>query len=204
MTILKARVWTLEETPDGPRVVIPAPFLWPLSLFLGFWLCGWTAGEMSAARELWHLLRSADGWLALLPGGFLLFWLAGWTAAGIFTWGIFLFSIQGREVVSLRGGQLRVRLETLLGLGWSWRFELAELAPPRLIVMPAPRSRGQGAAQAPGAAAPAYSGITLSGGGRKWRLGLGLDEAGARNLLYTLTSRFGLPRAEEPDRQTGI
>ena len=122
MAIFKARTWALEETTDGPRVVIPTPFLWPISIFMGFWLCGWPA---------------------LLPGGFLLFWLAGWTAAGFFTWGAFLFSIQGREVVSLSGDKLRVRLQTLLGL----------------------------------------------------------EEAGAKDLLHTLSARFGLPRAGEPELQ---
>lgn len=198
MAIFKARTWTLEETTDGPRVVIPAPFLWPVSIFLGFWLSGWTAGEMSAARSLWQLARAADGWLVLLPGGFLLLWLAGWTAAGVFIWGIFLFSIQGREVVSLNGDKLRVRLETLLGLGWSWYFELARMAPPRLLVLPVPGNKSPEFSQAAGEALPGYSGITISSGAKKWRLGLGLEEAGAKDLLHTLTSRFGLPRAWEP------
>jgi len=46
MAVLKTRSWTLEETTDGPRVVIPAPSLWPVSIFLGFWLYGWTEGEL--------------------------------------------------------------------------------------------------------------------------------------------------------------
>lgn len=197
MAVFNTRTWTMEETADGPRVVIPAPFIWPLSIFLGFWLCGWTAGEVSAARQLLEMANTAGGWQDLLPGGFLLFWLAAWTAVGIFTWGAFLFSIQGREVVSLNGHRLRIRLETLLGLGWSWNFPLAEMAPPRLMVPPAPDA-GYAPAAGP---RPRYSGITISCGGRKWRLGLGLDESAARDLLYTLSSRFGLPRAGEPEQQ---
>lgn len=203
LATFKTRSWTLEETSDGPRVVIPAPVLWPVSIFLGFWLCGWTAGEVSAAKALWQLARTAQAWPALLPGAFLLFWLAGWTLAGIFTWGIFLFSIQGREVVSLNGGVLRVRLETLLGLGWSWRFQVAEMAAPRLLVLPL-TGKNLDAARAAGGGLPAYSGIALGAGARSWRLGLGLDEAGAKNLLHTLTSRFGLPRAAAPGQQPGI
>jgi hypothetical protein len=201
MAIFKPRTWTLEETTEGPRVVIPSPFLWPVAIFLGFWLYGWTAGEMSAAKGLWQLARSADSALALLPGAFLLFWLAGWTVGGVFAWGIFLFSINGREVVSLSGDRLRVRLETLLGLGWSRYFTLAEMAPPRLIVMPVPANRNLEAARAAGTALPDYSGITICSGSRKWRLGLGLETAGAKDLLHTLTSRFGLPRAAEPELQ---
>jgi|GEM_PF-1089054 len=199
MAIFKARSWTLEETSEGPRVVITAPFVWPLSIFLGFWLFGWTGGEISAAKSLWQLLQTFDSWVALLPGAFLMFWLACWTVAGVFIWGVFLFSIQGREVVSLSGGKLRVRLETLLGLGWSWRYELAEMAPPRLMVMPVAGNKNPEAARAAGAPLPKYSGIAISCGSRKWRLGVGLDEAAAKDLLYTLTSRFGLPRAGEPE-----
>lgn len=201
LNIFKPRSWTLEETTDGPRVVIPSPCLWPVSIFLGFWLFGWIEGELSAARSLWQIARSADSWPALLPGGFLLFWLAGWTVGGVFVWSLFLFSIQGREVVSLDGDKLRMRLETLLGLGWSWRFPLAEMTPPRLLVLPAAGNRNLDAARAAGAALPKYSGITINCGSRKWRLGLGLEESRAKDLLYTLTSRFGLPRAGEPELQ---
>lgn len=201
LTVFKTRSWTLEETTEGPRVVIPSPRLWPVSIFLGFWLYGWTEGEVSAARSLWQLARSADGWLALLPGAFLLFWLAAWTVAGVFTWGAFLFSIEGREVVSLNGGKLRVRLETLLGLGWSWHFALAEMAPPRLMVLPVPGNKNLQGAQGSGAALPKYSGIAINSGSKKWRLGLGLEESRAKDLLYTLTSRFSLPRAGAPELQ---
>ena len=199
----KSRAWELEETIDGPRVVIKSPFLWPLTIFLGFWLAGWTAGEVSAIKSLWQLANSATGWLALLPGAFLLFWLAGWTLAGVFIWGIFLFSIKGREVISLRGDKLRIRLVTLLGLGWSRDFSLSGMEPPRLMVMPLPQNKNLSDAQAAGAVLPKYSGITISGGGRSWRVGIGLDEAGAKDLLYTLTARFCLPKAGEPEIQKG-
>lgn len=190
-----ARAWSLEEAPDGPRVVIPSPFLWPLTIFLGFWLWGWTMGEISAARALWQLAQTANGWLALLPGAFLLFWLAGWSAAGVLVWGTFLFSIQGREVVTLQEGMLRVRLETLLGLGWSWRFSLAELEAPRLLSLQTAGNKSPAAAGAAGAVLPDYAGIKLKAGSKSWRLGLGLTQSAARDLMHTLSARFGLPRA---------
>lgn len=192
ITFFKPRTWTLDETSDGPRVVVPSPCLWPVAIFLGFWLWGWTDGEISAAKSLWQIASTADGWLALLPGAFLLFWLSGWSVAGIFIWGAFLFSIQGREVVSLRGNRLRIRLETLLGLGWSWHLSLAEMAPPRLMVMPPLENKNLDAARLAGGALPNYAGIEIRSGAKSWRLGLGLDEQGARNLMHTLTSRFGL------------
>jgi len=192
VVFFKPRIWTLEETSDGPHVVIPSPCLWPIAIFLGLWLCGWTAGEVSAAKSLWQLAHTADSWLALLPGTFLLFWLSGWTVAGLFIWGAFLFSVQGREVVSLRGDRLRIRLETLLGLGWSWYFSLAEMAPPQLIALPQSENKSLKTARLAGAVLPNYSGVVIRSGAKTWRLGLGLDEPGARDLLHTLTARFGL------------
>jgi hypothetical protein len=193
--VFMTRAWSLEEAPDGPRVVIPSPFLWPLTIFLSFWLWGWTMGEVSAAKSLWQLAQTATDWMALLPGAFLLFWLAGWSAAGVFVWGTFLFSIQGREVVTLQGGLLRVRLETLLGLGWSWRFNLAELEAPRLLSLQVTGNKKPEDARAAGAALPDYAGIKLKAGSKSWRLGLGLTQAAARDLMHTLSARFGLPRA---------
>jgi hypothetical protein len=192
MVFFKPRIWTLEETTDGPRVVIPSPCLWPLAIFLGVWLCGWMAGEVSAAKSLWQLARTSDTWLALLPGAFLLFWLSGWTMAGIFIWGAFLFSIQGREVVSLHGDRLRIRLETLVGLGWSWHFSLPEMAPPQLIAIPLQKNKDLDDTRLAGAMLPNYSGVVIRSGSKSWRLGLGVDEPGARDLLHTLTVRFGL------------
>ena len=100
LNFLKNREWGLEETSDGPAIEIPSPCIWPLALFFLAWLAGWTAGEVSAAKALYGIVRGAEHWAALLPGAFLVFWLAGWTAGGIFAWGIFLFSLSGKEVVS--------------------------------------------------------------------------------------------------------
>lgn len=191
----KTRIWNLEDTTDGPRIVIPSPFLWPLSIFFGFWLGGWTMGEISAIKGLWQLANSANSWVALLPGVFMLFWLAGWTVGGVFAWSVFLFSIQGREVVTLDGTMLRVRLETLLGLHWSWRFNLAEMEAPQLMVMDVGDSENAQRIRAAGGMLPDYSGIKLKAGKKTWRLGLGISQPAAKELMYTLHSRFGLPRA---------
>lgn len=188
------REWTLEETSEGPRVVIPAPQLWPVTLFLGVWLAGWAAGEVSAVKALLEIARTQDGPLALLPGAFLLFWLAGWTAGGLFALAVALFSLQGREVATLSNGTLLVRLETFFGLGWTWKLPVAGMAPPRLKLSEVPVGR---VGALPDGAKPQvfdFAYIALESGRRKWRLGLPMAEERARDLLYTLQTRFGLPR----------
>lgn len=188
-----ARDWRLEETPEGAEISVTSPFLWPLTLFFGVWLTGWTAGEVSAGREAWRLISGGSGGWELLPAAFLLFWLAGWTAGGVFAWGVFLFSIKGCEKVTLREGTLCIRPETFLGLGWTWKFPVGGMTPPKLVEMPLPAGRQQ-AVPPDGAPPPRYAHIAIESGGRKWRLGLGLTEARAKDLLHTLNSRFGLPR----------
>lgn len=193
--VFNERAWSLEEASDGPRVVIPSPFLWPLSIFLSLWLWGWTMGEISAAKGLWHIVRSANSWLAVLPGAFLAFWLAGWTVGGVFVWGAFLFSIRGREVVTVRAGMLVLRLETFLGLGWSRRLGLAELEAPRLLSLRAADNKKLEEARAAGTVLPDYAAIRIRAGKKSWLLGAGLSQGAAKDLLYTLSARFGLPRA---------
>src|SRR4051812_3547605 len=59
---------------------------WFPAAFLGFWLCGWAAGEASVATALVGMLFGAwpmpgpMGWIAPL---FLLGWLGGWTVGGV-------------------------------------------------------------------------------------------------------------------------
>ena len=191
MNLIKPRAWKLEETSAGPRVVISVPGVWPVSVFLGLWLCGWAAGEVAAARAIWGFIQSwQGGWVSLFPAAFLVVWLAGWTAGGIFAWGFFLFSLRGREVVTLEGAELRVRLETVLGLSWGRRFRLQGMAPAKLVLTEVSLKKPS----FPGApSAASLSHIAIEGGGKKWKLGAGLDEAAGRELLHVMVSRFGLP-----------
>ncbi len=193
----QGRDWILEEGSEGPRIVIPSPRLWPVAIFFSLWLAGWCAGEVSAAKALWQIFKSADSWLAMLTGGFLLFWLAGWTVGGAFAWAVFLFSLHGREVVAVREGKLCVRPETYLGLGWTREFDIAGMNPVRLVAAEMPAKKialADGEMPAPQFK---YAYLAIESGGKRWRLGLVMEEQRAKHLLHTLGSRFGLP-AERP------
>lgn len=186
----KGRDWTQEEAPEGTRIVIPSPRLWPLAAFFALWLAGWTAGEVSAAKQLWGVFSGGGGAAALFAEAFLLFWLAGWTAGGLFAWGIFLFSLDGREVITMREDKLCIKLETFLGLGWTWRFNIAGMTPPRLAGAEETADRGD-----PNPLARLnLAHIAIESGSRKWKLGVGLEAQRAKDLLHVLNSRFNLPR----------
>ncbi len=195
MNFFKSREWSLEETSDGPAIVIPSPRIWPLALFFLVWLGGWTAGEVSAAKSLYGIIKGATQWAALFPAAFLVVWLTGWTIGGIFAWGIFLFSLNGREVVTLAGDKLRVRPETFFGLGWTWKFPVPGMAPARVVALPLPAGKNPERADGALVQPPRYGYIAIASGGKTWKLGLGMDERRAGDLLHTLNSRFGVPRA---------
>ncbi len=89
--------------------------------FLGFWLCGWVAGECFA---LWFLGNGAVSLMSGTPflsghspvqlgpslaiGGFLLFWLTLWTLGGIAAISEFLRLVAGEDQLLVEGGGLTV------------------------------------------------------------------------------------------------
>ena len=84
----------LEEDPEGnPRLVwhpakkgLEAARRWGAAAFIGFWLCGWAAGEVFAIAFLAGLLPGPGGvgggvgWFGTL---FLVGWLGAWTVGGL-------------------------------------------------------------------------------------------------------------------------
>lgn len=203
--------WRLEDWEGGSRVVIPTRPVWPVALFLGAWLCGWTAGEVSALKTLF----GPGDWAGK---GFIAFWLCGWTVGGAFAWAIFLAtSGLARESVWRDGPDLYVRWR-VLGLGWTWRYAVAAMGPlmaPYVLTRPPPSSAGaslvvapdDGALRRPEAentsgrafrAGVASKGIRFSYAGKDRGVGVGLDEGQAARLAEVLALRFGLRLGSGP------
>lgn len=102
---------------------------WFIVLFLGAWLCGWAMGETFAIGTLLGtLLGAREG---KEPSAFLALWLVLWTVGGGAAIFAFLMNLAGREVISLDGRTLSVRLE-VFGLGRSREFDLAFITNPRV------------------------------------------------------------------------
>lgn len=105
------------EAPDAGRVrltvergrveaVIPARKNWFVICVLGFWLCGWGFGWISAAGILLGgLVGASEGDTG---GPFLLFWFCGWTVGGLAAMAIFLWTLAGEERITLENGVLTV------------------------------------------------------------------------------------------------
>lgn len=101
---------TLQDTPAGLEIIIPARRNTFLTLFLGLWLCGWLAGEIATPAML---LRGPVPVIGLV---FVTAWLAGWTLAGVFALYVFCWQLAGRERISVSPSRLAIRRE-VFGIG---------------------------------------------------------------------------------------
>ena len=166
------------DTPAGLVINIPSTKNFGLILFLGFWLCGWLLGEVSAIRSL------AIGKTAAGKNLFVVVWLAGWTvggAAAIYFW---LWNLAGHEIVSLTPTSLTIRRD-ILGFGRSREYDLPSVKNLRIaftlantnLTIPAQSFGGGGT-------------IAFDYGAKTFRFGGGLADAEAAHLIDVLKSRY--------------
>ena len=113
----------IERTSEGWELVLRprGADRYATAGFLGFWLCGWAAGETFA---LWFLIKGAIALLtgeppdpgrdplqwgpAVMVGLFLIVWLALWTVGGIAAGSEFIRQLWGRDRVVIASGRLTV------------------------------------------------------------------------------------------------
>lgn len=110
----------VAETPSGLEITVPAKRNWFITLFLGFWLCGWAMGEIMVPAQFF----SPD-----LPPEIMLFtaaWLAAWTLGGGFAIYVFLWSLVGKERILLSPSHLSIKRD-LLGWGRQREYELVHV-----------------------------------------------------------------------------
>lgn len=79
------------------------PFRYFIILFLGFWLCGWFAGLVSAGKGL----LSGEG-----PSAFLAIWLAMWTLGGVFAGGMIYLLLRPQKPESIMLERDRFKYDT--------------------------------------------------------------------------------------------
>jgi hypothetical protein len=94
----------IEDTLGGVEITIPSKQNLFVTLFLCFWLCGWATGEFFVIAALLGL--TVKGELAVSP--FLLAWLAAWTIGGVFIIRFVLWSLRGKEIITIGKGELTI------------------------------------------------------------------------------------------------
>jgi len=172
--------WTVDFGFDGASFVVSGMRIWPLTCFLGLWLCGWTAGEVSVVRSL------MAGAVPAFATVFLMAWLIGWTAAGISTWIVFLYSVVGREVVIVGPGRLRVRWQ-IFSLRWTREFAAETIRDLRV--------REARAARSDRTALATMAALSFTHPDGSAVFGIGLTPEKAASLLQAIRGRGVLPEA---------
>jgi hypothetical protein len=193
---LESRAVT-NDSPEGLEIVIPAPRIWPVVVFLTLWLAGWATGEVFALRQI--LLPSP-----LSAKVFLAVWLVFWTFGGAAALSVCVWMLAGHERVRLRPDALTIQREAC-GMGPTRVYELDRVLNLRAQPMPSLTE----VAVAPGAqapdgkrAVPAESvktvlrvvgiggpGICFTYAGRPVRFGVALAPLEAQMLVTQLRAR---------------
>jgi hypothetical protein len=148
--------------------------------FLGFWLCGWAFGEVSALASIFGEKKDPRADL------FLIFWLCAWTVGGAFAIYTWLWMLRGREIVSISPTALAIT-RSVFGVGRTKNYDLTKVcrlrgAPPTYNPYDFQRSLafwGLGG----GVMAFDYGYSTI-------RFGAGLDEAEGEHILERVRKRF--------------
>jgi len=187
----------VNDSPEGLEIVIPAPRIWPVVVFLGFWLAGWMTGEVFALRQI---LSPSP-----LPAkAFLAVWLTFWSFGGTAALSICVWMLAGHERVRLRPGALTLQREAF-GLGPVKVYEFDRIRNLRAQPMPpltevavarsAQEPDGKRVVPAEQAAAVMRvvglggPGISFTYAGRAVRFGVALDPVEAHGVVAQLVAR---------------
>lgn len=111
---------TSRLTADGYQISIASKKNWWMLLFLPLWLAGWTQGGVLEIRSL---LDPHSGQPAL----FMVLWLVLWAFAELFVAYAWLWNAFGKEVVTVRLGNLVLKRD-ILGFGRSRLFPVSEIS----------------------------------------------------------------------------
>ena len=170
--------YTIRSEAGVLTIACPPRRNWLLLLFLMAWLGGWTIGGTSTLTA------------AMKPGehqAFLAFWLVGWTIGEVCVLTIVLWQLAGLEKLSIVHGNLIQRV-SIAGIGRTREFRGAEIrnlraTTPMLSAWMDQRSF------VPPTFGPGYGAIAFDYWAKTYRIGAGLDEAEARQIVATLAKQ---------------
>jgi hypothetical protein len=164
----------VQQRARGLEITVLHDRSWGSIFLTGFWLLGWTVGELVAAAALLLIPFSAkpDKWMALI---FVFGWLCAWSAGGYFVWRRFLWELVGKEKILINGRRLIVGQQVPI-FGRMKEFFHANIHNVRLR---------------PAARRVFMSGrIAFDYGDKEYTLGVGLREKDESDLLRLLRERF--------------
>ncbi|SRR5579871_290266 len=168
---------SIEDEGSRLRIAIPSKFNLFVVLFLLFWLGGWTMGEVSVIRDLFSGRAPAAG-LAFMG-----FWLCGWTLGGIFAFLTVLWMCFGKEILEVDSSLLSCG-KTIFSIGFPKQYRMADIRNLRVNSY-----SGYFGSYSSTYIRPS---IAFDYGAKTVRLGYGIDEAEAGQIVKRLQERFSL------------
>ena len=188
---------TVTDTSSGLEITVPAKKNWFITIFLGFWLCGWAMGEIMVPTQFFSHDMPPEAML------FTLVWICAWTIGGAFALYVFFWSLVGRERILLGPDRLAIKRE-LFGWGRKREYELIHVR--HIRVAPAQFNLFDFRA---GLQFWGIGGgiIAFDHGSATVRLGAGLEESEAQSIVDRIGSRASIPesaaqQAAEADGRT--
>ena len=172
---------TVSTQMGALEIVIPSKRNLFVTAFLMAWLGGWFFGEASAIQSL-HSGRPDGG-----ATGFLLFWLIGWTIGGIAVGTTVLWNLAGKEILVVGRGEL-VHRRVIGGLGRSKSYDLAHVRELRVSPYIAASLVQRNQSPFGFASGP----IAFDYGAKTVRMGAGVEEAEAKQLVEMIKNRFNI------------
>ena len=157
---------------------------WFVLLFLIAWLGGWTVAGLTTFREV---MRPGD------HQAFLSFWLVGWAVGELCVLAVVAWQLAGLEELSVVRGDLIHRV-SIAGVGRSREFTGTEVRHLR-TTQPLLSAWLDGRSFSPPLFGSGYGAIAFDYGARTYRIGAGLDEAEAQQIVASLSKQ--LPRMVE-------
>lgn len=105
-----AGIASVTETVNGVEISIPARRNWFIIIFMGAWLGGWALGEAAAAGALFGIFDEVP-----LPFKvFISFWLVAWTVGGAAAVRLLVWTLKGKEVITVTRGLLTLEKKGFL------------------------------------------------------------------------------------------
>lgn len=173
--------YRVEQRADGLHIQVPAARGVGTVLFMLVWLVAWAFGELHAVNRL--LQGETGGNLA-----FLVVWLIGWTAGGAGAMVFLAWQLTGYEVLSLDARCLRHGVR-ILGFGPTHAYAVQDIQALRVVANPMD-GFGRLATPPPPILGANFGTLGFDHGARTVRMGTGLDEAEARQLVALLSARL--------------
>ena len=108
-----------NEGFNGLEITIPSKRNWFILLFSSVWLCGWAFGEVMVTKTVFFSDTDIGANL------FMLVWLVGWTVGGLFVFSMLVWTLVGKEVITLKPGEMMLERKAFF-LGRSKTYSLQE------------------------------------------------------------------------------